>query len=310
MSNANIVFDGNTHENINPCGSCYEGRLQVLGEGPGPTGVTIQNSRFGPGGNADGMQLGAVGVQVLGNEFVGIRQVSATSTPTRCSSTAPTTRVISGNYFHDMTVAIMAPDGGTDKPIIDNVFVGSGEYRPAVQMGSQRNTTFVHNTVLDIDVFVDRKAESSTSSTGVIRDNLMVRGRIEAPASKCSGCTVDNNFFSRRQRHHGTSARCRRAGLHGRGGAEELRRLRAGRRLARQGPRDGRHRRGRARHPRIGPAPGGGRPGGPGRRRPQARLHAARSRAAASSSSCRAPSAGGSSRRASGSGSAPARARA
>ena len=137
MSNANIVFEGNTHENISPCGSCYEGRLEVIGEGSGPTGVIIRNSRFGPGGTSDGIQLGARGVQVLGNEFVGIRQASAMHTDSLQLYGADDT-LVQGNYFHDMTVAIMAPDGGTGNAVIDNVFVGSGDYRPAVQMGSQR----------------------------------------------------------------------------------------------------------------------------------------------------------------------------
>ena len=51
-ANANIVLDGNRHPNINVggCGTCYEGRIQVLSTGgSNPSGVTIKNSVLRPG---------------------------------------------------------------------------------------------------------------------------------------------------------------------------------------------------------------------------------------------------------------------
>ena len=136
MVGANILFDRNTHANINVCGNCYEGRLQISGRGSGASGITVRNSTFGPGGDADGMQIGANGVQVLDNEFTGIKQVSAVHTDS-LQLYGATNTVIRGNYFHDFSVAIMAPDGGTNEVIADNVFIG-GDYRPAVQLGSHR----------------------------------------------------------------------------------------------------------------------------------------------------------------------------
>ena len=200
MVNANIVFDNNTHAGIDVCGNCYEGRLQVVGQGSGPVGVTVRNSTFGPGGDADGMQVGAAGVQILQNEFVGLRQVSATHTDSLQLYGASNT-TIRGNYFHDSDVSIMAPDGGRNEQITDNVFVAGGNYRPAVQLGSHRGTQFVHNTVKNMDVHMDRKSENpgNPSRDGVIRDNVFVNGRIggfSTDPSYCSNCTFSYNLFS------------------------------------------------------------------------------------------------------------------
>jgi hypothetical protein len=196
MVNANIVFDGNTFAGIDVCGNCYEGRLQIAGQGPGPSGVTIQNSVFGPGGNADGIQDGANGVQILGNTFLGIRQTTAVhSDALQLYGQSNTT--IRGNYFHDNDVSIMAPDGGDHEVITDNVFVGTADYRPAVQLGSHAGTIFSHNTAKNIDVFMDKKSESPTpSSNGVIRDNIMLNGSIHVSPSTCTGCDDSFNLYS------------------------------------------------------------------------------------------------------------------
>jgi hypothetical protein len=195
MANANIVFDGNTHAGIDVCGSCYEGRLSVAGRGSQPSGIVVRNSVFGPGGNADGMQIGGNGVQVLNNEFVGIRQTSAVHSDA-LQLYGQSGTVVRGNWFHDNDVAIMAPDGGSNEQITDNVFIGRG-YRPAIQLGSQDNTVFAHNVVRGIDVFLDAKSGDSPSRNGIVRDNVLVDGTVNAPASKCSGCTVTHNLFTR-----------------------------------------------------------------------------------------------------------------
>src|SRR6185312_4773355 len=177
------------------CNNCYEGRLQVAGQGPGPVGVTVQNSTFGPGGDADGIQTGAYGLKILNNEFTGIRQIDAVHTDA-LQLYGQRATVIRGNYFHDDDVDIMAPDGGDHEQITDNVFVGDGSYRPAVQLGSQDTTTFAHNTVLHIDVHMDRKTESPDSSrNGTLRDNVFADSTIYAPSNMCSNCTISYNLF-------------------------------------------------------------------------------------------------------------------
>ncbi len=158
MVRANILFDRNTHAGIDVCQDCYEGRLQIAGESAEPSGITIQNSVFGPGGNADGIQIGANGVQVLNNEFVGIHQIGPVHTDS-LQLYVGTNTVIKGNYFHDFDVAIMAPDGGTKDQITDNVFVNTSDYRPAIQLGSHAGTLFAHNVTKNIDVHVAAKDE-------------------------------------------------------------------------------------------------------------------------------------------------------
>jgi hypothetical protein len=205
MVNANIVFDRDSFAGIDPCANCYEGRLQVAGQGPGPSGVTIQNSQFGPGGTSDGIQTGADGVQIVGNEFVGIKQTSATHTDA-LQLYGATNTVIRGNYFHDIDTAIMAPDGGDHEVIADNVLIG-GTYRPAVQLGSHDSTQFVHNTVKGIDVFMDKKSENPTPSTnGVVSDNILINGTIHAAPPTCTNCQVSYNLFSSSATESGTNA--------------------------------------------------------------------------------------------------------
>ena len=117
MVNANIVLDGNRHREH------QRRRLRRLAtragsRSPGGPGRvrrgTIKNSVIGPGGDADGMQISANGVQVLGNEFVGIKQISEVHTDS-LQLYGATNTVIRGNYFHDFDVAIMAPDGGEQR---------------------------------------------------------------------------------------------------------------------------------------------------------------------------------------------------
>lgn len=205
MSNANIVLDGNTHAGIDVCGNCFEGRVQVVGDSAAPSGVTIMNSTLGPGGNADGMQIGANGVHILNNVFTGIRQTGPVHTDA-LQLYGSSNSVIQGNYFHDIDTAIMAPDGGSNEVISDNVFIGSGDYRPAIQLGGHHGTLFAHNVTKNIDVFVDAKSGEPPGTDNVVRDNVIVSGTVESPASKCSNCTVTSNLYSDRGGAEGTGA--------------------------------------------------------------------------------------------------------
>jgi hypothetical protein len=196
MVDADIVFDHNRHPNIDVCDQCFEGRLEVVGLRDEPSGVTIENSVFGPGGDADGVQIGANGVRVLDNEFVGIRQISGPHTDS-LQLYGQTNTVISGNYFHNFDTAIMAPDGGTDERITDNLFLSSGRYRPAIQLGSHHGTLFAHNLTLNIDVLADAKVDGAPGSGNVLRDNVIVNGTISTPEDMCIECVVDSNLFTR-----------------------------------------------------------------------------------------------------------------
>ncbi len=207
MVNANVVLDGNRHANINVggCGTCYEGRIQVAGSGPGPSGVVVKNSVIGPGGDADGIQSNADGLQVIGNEFVGIRQVSQVHTDSIQLYGAKNT-VIRGNYFHDFDVALMAPDGGQNEQVTDNVIISAGGYRPAVQMGGHRGSVFAHNVTKNIDVYMDAKTGEPSGQNNVVRDNVAIAGTVESPTSKCNPCTVTHNLFTSGSSSRGANA--------------------------------------------------------------------------------------------------------
>jgi hypothetical protein len=197
MADANIVLDGNSHPGINVsgCGDCYEGRIQVVG-GARPSGVTVENSVIGPGGDADGMQIGADGVRVLNNEFVGIKQIDEVHTDSLQLYGSSNT-VIRGNYFHDFDVAIMAPDNGDNELITDNAFIGdSGGYVDAIQLGSHVGTVFAHNAAKNIDVHIDAKDASPAGRDNVARDNVLVNGEFVAPETVCAACTVAYNLFT------------------------------------------------------------------------------------------------------------------
>ena len=194
-SNTNVVLDHDTFNNLGQ--ATWEGRLSIQG-----SGVTVKNSLFsGNAGCSDGIFVGGSGNTIgPGNEFTGIKQASCSSHDDSIQLyTGPRTTII-GNYFHDSDTNIMAPDGGDHSVISDNVFVVSG-YEPAVQLGSHIGTTFIHNTVVGIDVHMDSKSGSPASSGGVLRDNVMVRKGTGASfdttsGSGCSGCTTRYNLFS------------------------------------------------------------------------------------------------------------------
>src|SRR6185437_11908949 len=79
--NQDTLVDSSTFANLGT--SCTEGRLGVNGGNRSHSvsvGVVISNNVFGPGGCSDGIQINgeARGVQILNNEFVGIKQGSCT----------------------------------------------------------------------------------------------------------------------------------------------------------------------------------------------------------------------------------------
>ncbi len=97
--------------------------------------------------------------------------------------------MIRGNYFTDFDTAIMAPDGGDHEQILDNVFLGSGAYRPAIQLGSHVGDVVAHNVIKNIDLHVDAKSGNPPSTNVVVRDNVMLNSTVYEPSSACSGCT-------------------------------------------------------------------------------------------------------------------------
>ena len=187
MVNANILFARDRFDGIDACDGCQEGRLTVTQypRGNEPVGVTVRDSHFGGGGESDGVQVGAFGVVVgPGNVFEDIRQgngrhVDAIQLYGQASTT------IVGNFFRRNSVEIMAPDGGRNEVVTDNVFLHAGG--AAIQFGGHVGTLFAHNTVRDLSV------AASGSTDTVLRDNIMIDADLGAD---CSGCRTTNNLFT------------------------------------------------------------------------------------------------------------------
>jgi hypothetical protein len=201
MSNAGILFDHDTFDNISACSTCYEGRLTVRGNNnTSAVGVAVTNSHFGNGGGSDGVQIigNAYGVKVgPGNVFSGIKQGSYAAHVDSIQLYGSRSTQIVGNYFYDNDVVIMAPDGGTSENIANNVMIGSG-YVPAVQLGSHNGTQVVHNTIKNIQIQTGSKVGAKAGVNVNVSNNVFASGASTSPAggSGCPGCPVTYNLFA------------------------------------------------------------------------------------------------------------------
>jgi hypothetical protein len=239
---ANILFSHNVFARIDPCAQCYEGRLTVKGdERPDgvPVGVTIRDNRFGPGGTADGVQIIGTpyGVRIgPGNRFTGLTQSevpdAAHTDPIQLYGSSHT--VITGNWMHDNSTGIMAPDGSDHETITNNVIQTTGYPWPIV-MGGAKGNTIAHNTLPGEGgtIEVDSSNGGEPSSEVVIRDNVM-HGVVNARGRAPTGVLQDYNLvLSGRRGAHDVAGRPRFAG-----GAAP--RIYAGFRLASSSPGGGR----------------------------------------------------------------------
>jgi hypothetical protein len=148
MENANIVFDRNTHADVDTCPTCRQGRLHVEGDSGAPSGVVIRRSLFS-GGNSDGVRADANGVAILDSEFTGIREEGSFHTdPIQIYGGKHV--VIRGNLFRDNEVAapIMMADGGARNVVEDNV-IAPGGYTWALVWRSDDGSMIRHNTFAD-----------------------------------------------------------------------------------------------------------------------------------------------------------------
>ena len=201
MVNANVVFDGNTHADIDTCTACYAGRLHIEGNSGRPSGVVVANSVFS-GGNSDGVRADADSVEIRGNEFFGIRDQDPFHTDP-IQIYGGTRTVIRGNYFHDLHVsaAIMMADGGTHNLVEDNV-VAPGGHTWALTWYSDNGSIIRHNTFADGKCDFDNlcgiinlgaKPGEPVGHGTIIRDNVL--GGISYPGGDAGRIfTADNNL--------------------------------------------------------------------------------------------------------------------
>jgi hypothetical protein len=147
LSHAGIVLERNTHAGYDKCDDgCYEGRVQLAGHSGRPSGVTIRDSVFGPGGNSDGIQNGGYGVQILRNRFVGIHQTDGAdgvhADAIQLYGSKET--VIRGNRMTDVATGIMAPDG-TDHELVEDNFIETNGYPFAITIGGDDGSVIRRN---------------------------------------------------------------------------------------------------------------------------------------------------------------------
>jgi hypothetical protein len=184
LADADILFDGNRHGAWNKCSSCGEGRLFLPDRTDRPSGITIRNSRFGPGGNSDGIQNGSNGTRILDNEFVGIRQIDAAAGVHADSIQLYGSKntLIQGNWFHDVSVGVMCADGCDHEQIKDNVFAVDGSPY-SVTLLSDDGSTISHNTLSDRGrcdygkscgvLYLGNKSSDPPSRGTIVKDNVL-----------------------------------------------------------------------------------------------------------------------------------------
>jgi hypothetical protein len=196
-----ITFDNDVWGAYNAGGS-YEGRLSVVQGAK----VTVKNSKFGPGGCADGIQASgggqAAGEVIVDNtEFVGIRQgnCAAHVDPIQLYGGVLT---LTNSYFHDDSTGIMSPDCNGAVPVMkNNVFV-MDEYPWALVGGGLKNAAVTHNVVVGATLLFAAGNGGCGNATGnTVRDNV-------ADINAQSGNTIDHNLQSSQVSFTGGAARC------------------------------------------------------------------------------------------------------
>jgi hypothetical protein len=188
-----VLFDHCTWGAIDSVGY-YEGRLSVVGGGvTGPCGIVVQNSKFGPGGNLDGIQTGGDGLQILNNEFVGIRSGGSGihTDAIQLYGTGERNTVIRGNYIHDCDSGIMAVNG-TDHELIEHNVIDPGDYPYAIQLGGDKSSIICHNTLPDGPaqwgmrtgiIFIRADPLNHVSTGTVVENNILSAVIVEAGSS-------------------------------------------------------------------------------------------------------------------------------
>jgi hypothetical protein len=152
LHDAGIVLANDVFHDWDTCGSCGEARVFLTG-GNQPSGVTIRDSEF-YGGLSDGIQNGAVGTRIIGNEFHDITPGSPSGVHADAIQLYGSSQtVIRGNYMHDMPEVpfIMAADGADHELIEDNVVEGSAHGYPYITLFSDDSSIVRHNTFADGD---------------------------------------------------------------------------------------------------------------------------------------------------------------
>ena len=209
FNNNNLLFDHNTFGQFNAMGG-FEGRFQITGLAATPSGVTVTNNTFGPGGCSDGIQVGSRGVVIgPGNTFIHVTPSLICDAIYGGRANSPhidaiqgygqKDTLVQGNYFVDNLVDLGFYDGGQNEQFLNNVMKHSASSGQNIQLGSIQGGTFRHNTVINTVAAQGAKAGSPLNSNFTWRNNIFVNSSILDSGDQpgCSpGCTIDANLFS------------------------------------------------------------------------------------------------------------------
>jgi hypothetical protein len=208
--NQDTLVDSSTFAGIGT--SCTEGRLGVTGNNNTHTvssGIVISNNVFGPGGCSDGIQItgDAMGVQILNNEFVGIKQGSCSpvhADPIQFyGAVAP---IVSGNYFHGNSTGIMSPDcNGRQGTYTNNVFVTDGEYPDQIVQSGSNVGTYDHNSFVGGAGIRFTPANGCGNTSGAVVKNSIIQNGIRID-NQSSGSVFSVNDHNNGNGVGGTNA--------------------------------------------------------------------------------------------------------
>jgi hypothetical protein len=171
-----VVMDDNIHDNIDA--DTFEGRIHFPGSSAGTCGVTIENSHFGGGGCADGIQDGAAGIQIIGNEFEDLVQGSCNEHVDPIQLWGADNALVEDNFIHDTSTGIVefdcCQDGVTFR---NNVLANIGTGQHALNLGGDANDIVEHNTFFNAD-FNPSYAGTQCSTNVTLRNNVIKSGSI------------------------------------------------------------------------------------------------------------------------------------
>lgn len=198
LANANVLLDGNTHNNIEGGGQYSRpARLHLSYSSATHSGVTIQNSLM-DGGSADGVQTG-VGVNILNNEFRNIKEGACGDCHTDAIQLlGASDSVIRGNYIHNSATGIVAYDRVTRATIENNV-IDLGSRPWAIELYADTNSVIRHNTLVYRancsynlacgTLALDHKASDPAGRGTIVVDNIVT-----------SIATINGSTYA--ERHH------------------------------------------------------------------------------------------------------------
>lgn len=211
LANAGILLESNKHLNTNVCSGCWDARVQISGRTSEPTGITIRDSLF-QGGDADGIQNGGNGVEIIGNTFRDLFQTGVDDAHTDSLQLYGSRgTVIRRNFFYNVDMGNPAAPDHADHEVIEDNVVVSAEYPWAMQLLSDNGSIVRHNTFVATSVTgggcdyslpcgivrMGNKEHDPRSIGTVFKDNIL--SQLAITGSQPSFAETDYNLYTRQK---------------------------------------------------------------------------------------------------------------